>query len=321
MRAVDPPASAGGVNRSQRFAMMGVFAVVLGVVVGWALLGLHLRLDASEVGRTLTIVYMVGMLLLANITFFGHLTAFRQPRALAPIRIPRPRYRVGVTVFIALFLISGALAFVAFARLQFPESLRGVGGTAAHLSDGRFALVNHGEVLRYISSAEYERVITGERLGMTTLALLAGLVYAGATAYRLWIPAGGERPPGSIRVTVYALGLGVVAAYVPAFLRARGATSPPTSLPPVIAPDASAIAITAGMFFLCGVVLTLLSPSRSWMVAAVTCLPLAVLLVIQAAIGMRPVTTAGRDVTLALSFALPAVLGAVVARAWTGRWP
>src|SRR5262249_21541739 len=64
-------------NRRQRASVVGVLAIAVAVVAGWFVLGIHLRLAASDAGTRLTAVYFVGMIILANLVYFGHLKAIR----------------------------------------------------------------------------------------------------------------------------------------------------------------------------------------------------------------------------------------------------
>src|SRR5262249_21506999 len=147
-----------------------------------------------------------------------------------------------------------------------PASLTDVGGSVAEMKDGRFAVVNHGQVLRYISRHEYEVGATRENLSMTIGGL--GLGAGAIVARRLWVSDAAERRSLGIVIGIYALGLGMCAWFAPTF-PVQGPAWPFSGLRENVTPVI--VIMRAGSFMVAGALLGFVDASRSSWWALLTC--------------------------------------------------
>jgi hypothetical protein len=141
-------------DRLQRRAALWTAGAFTGVVAGWLLLPLYFILGAADIGTKIALGYFLVVIVVCNKAYFGKLTGLpplRRPR----IAVTRRTYRLGVVAFAA----AAAVTFAAIAWALWAV---------------------HGDQER--------QSVVGGRVGMTALALIAGLVYGGAAARRLWVP-------------------------------------------------------------------------------------------------------------------------------------
>jgi hypothetical protein len=144
-----------------------------------------LKVSPSPAVSHVTIIPLVIVIATTAAAMFGTFGVKGVLPTVTPIPIARSRFRRWVTVWIVLVVVSLVLGTIVFSRVN-PPSEAGLVGSATRMHDGRYALVSHGNLVRYLSPEEYREILTSEMLGMIAIVLALSLVFAALVGARLW---------------------------------------------------------------------------------------------------------------------------------------
>lgn len=169
----------------QRFTRAGVIGLMINAPVCWWAWLAVLKVSPSPVVSQITIIPLLIVIATTAMAMFGTFGVKGVLPTVTPIPMARPRFRRWVTVWIALVVISLVLGSLVFSRVS-PPSEAGLVGSATRMQDGRYALVSHGNLVRYLSPEEYKEILTSEMLGMVAIVLALSLVFAAFVGTRLW---------------------------------------------------------------------------------------------------------------------------------------
>lgn len=166
----------------QRVAVVGMIGIALSILLSWWAWFVSVR-DATPIVDVLTFSLIASSLLSVNLAFFWTYGIKFFIPWLAPIPVSRRVASLLVVLWIVTVLISLLIGLWVYSHDLVDVSLEGV---ATVLPDGRFAIVNHGKLVRYLNPDEYRRVAASEALGTVTVALTLLLVFAALIGVKLW---------------------------------------------------------------------------------------------------------------------------------------
>lgn len=191
----------------QRFTRAGVVGLMVNAPLCWVGWLTVLKVSPSTAVVPTTLTPLVIAILAVAVAMFGTFGIKGLAPIVTPIRVARSQFRKWVVLWIVFVVVSVVLGLAVFSRVD-PPSGAGLLGGAARLADGRYALVSHGTVIRYLSSEEYRELLTSEMLGMIAVVLALSLAFTAFLASRLWYRTD-EDDPRSGQVSVQGHDTGV----------------------------------------------------------------------------------------------------------------
>jgi len=174
-----------GATWRQRLTRAGVIGLMINAPVCWWAWLAVLKFSPSSVVSQITMIPLVIAIAMIAMAMFGTFGVKGVLPVVTPIPMARRHFRRWLTVWIALVVVSLVLGSIVFSRVS-PPSEAGLVGSATRMKDGRYALVSHGNLVRYLSPEEYREMLTSEMLSMVAIVLTLSLIFSAFVGSRLW---------------------------------------------------------------------------------------------------------------------------------------